>query len=120
MSLEKFNFLPFPSTEPCKTNQGRYHAVQLGMEVLQNSQSPETKHALLSLLEKLEAEKKNLLDKLKQPENQAPYVINFTNKIFDKANKEDREGNANKYATNFFFSFFIFFLFIYCLSELQH
>lgn len=76
---------------------GRYHAVQLGMEILQSTPSPETKNALLSLLEKLESEKKALLEKLKQPENKAPYVINFANKIFDKANKEDREGNASKY-----------------------
>mgnify|MGYP005992898935 CR=1 FL=1 len=74
--------------------KGRYYAVQKGMEILAQQSTPETKTAVIGLLEKLETDKKALQDKLKDPENQAPHVINFANKIFDKANTDDREGKA--------------------------
>lgn len=79
--------LPFP---------GRYYAVQLGTEVMQKEPSPETRNALIALLEKLEGEKKILTDKLKDPNMKAPYVLEFANKIFDKADTEDQEGKASK------------------------
>ena len=67
------------------------------------------KNTLLILLDKLEEEKKALVDKLKLPEMKAPYVLEFTDKIFDKADKEDREGTHTKFIIFFFYPLSIFF-----------
>ena len=75
---------------------GRYYAVQMGTEIMQKEPSPETRNALIALLEKLEGEKKTLADKLKDPNMKAPYVLEFANKIYDKAEAEDQDGKANK------------------------
>jgi len=82
--------------DPLMAYYCRYYAVQLGTEIIANNPTPEAKTSLIIILEKLENDKKGLLDKLKDPEMKAPYVINFANKIFDKANLEDIECKANK------------------------
>jgi hypothetical protein len=58
--------------------------------------TPETRNALIALLEKLEADKKVLGAKPRDPAMQAPYVTDFANKVFDMAEVEDQEGKANK------------------------
>ena len=75
---------------------GRYYAVQMGTEILSQSTDPEVKNTLIALLGKLEQDKKQLLDRLKDPENRAPYVTNFAMQIFDKADAEDKASAVTK------------------------
>ena len=75
---------------------GRYYAVQLGTEILSQDSSPDVKNTVITLLDKLEQEKRQLIERLRDPENGAPYVTNFALQIFDKADTEDQEGKATK------------------------
>jgi len=79
---------------------GRYYAVQLGTEILSQDSSPDVKNTVITLLDKLEQEKRQLIEKLRDPENGAPYVTNFALQIFDKADTEDQEGKATKSVTS--------------------
>lgn len=74
--------------------KGKYYAATLGIGA--NPSDPSDKSFLLQLLDQLEKEKAPLRERLSDPQNQAPYVINFASKIFFKADEEDRAGAATK------------------------
>jgi len=82
--------------EPLIAYYCRYYAVQLGTEILSQDSSPDVKNTVITLLDKLEQEKRQLIERLRDPENGAPYVTNFALQIFDKADTEDQEGKATK------------------------
>ena len=73
---------------------GKYYAATLGIGA--NPTDPQDKGFLLQLLDQLEAEKQPIKQLLADPDNQAPYVTRFCTKIVDKADAEDRAGNATK------------------------
>mmetsp|Transcript_33149 Transcript_33149/g.51403 ORF Transcript_33149/g.51403 Transcript_33149/m.51403 type:complete len:502 (+) Transcript_33149:3-1508(+) len=85
----------------------KYYAATLGIEA--NPTDPQDKKFLYSLLDQLEAEKQPIKGLLSDPENQAPYVTRFCTKIFDKADSEDRAGNATKATARTFYAASIFF-----------
>jgi hypothetical protein len=51
---------------------------------------------LLTLLDELDVEKQSLRDQLALPQNKAPHVLAFCDQIFNKADNEDRSGEASK------------------------
>jgi hypothetical protein len=51
---------------------------------------------LLSLLDKLDTEKRELGNTIEQEDKKAPYVKQFAMKVFDKADADDRAGKATR------------------------
>ena len=77
-----------------KLHSGKYYAATLGIDKAPSQ--PDEKAFLLSILDELDEEKKVLREQLGDPANKAPHVRQFCDKIFDKADAEDRAGNASK------------------------
>jgi len=82
----------------------RHYAAQLGSEQYRQNPTPDIKMALLSLLERLEKDKKALGDQLDAPENHAPRVREYALKIFEKAVAEDCQGNADQNTARSFYA----------------
>ena len=77
-------------------NEGRCYAVQLGIEQNKQTPHPDNKNTLIALLDRLESDKNELGNRIEQEESKYPYVKQFANKIFDKADSDDRAGKSTR------------------------
>jgi len=80
----------------------RQYAIQQGIPILQTSPSTEGNKCLGTVMESLEKEKKTMSNFSK--EESEMLCRKFANKVFDKADKVDRAGMANKSTAKSFYA----------------
>eukprot|EP01114_Cavostelium_apophysatum_P008280 TRINITY_DN2065_c0_g1_i2.p1 TRINITY_DN2065_c0_g1~~TRINITY_DN2065_c0_g1_i2.p1 ORF type:complete len:368 (-),score=75.81 TRINITY_DN2065_c0_g1_i2:57-1160(-) len=89
--------------DPVMSYYCRYYAVQQGIKLRTANPDNESKKFLISIMDKLEAQKQSLGAKLEEPNMGEPYVQRFALRVFGMADDEDRAGNATKKtALNFY------------------